>query len=245
MLVLGLAGQARSGKDTVAAYLAKKYGFIPFSFSDALYTEVAEAYGLRDDVPYREDAPHISERDMLRSRAHKEVPTERLALKNCDYSPFYCLAADLLDPALNLGGEAVFHAPLSPRQVLQWWGTEFRRAQDPDYWLKQATAWLNRVRDGVDYPEHRPQFFVNTSVRFPNEQEWVHAQGGNVWHLRRDGLPGVNAHESETPLEVLEGEREIWNNDTVARLHQGIDLLLSTNARFVRVEPMEAHDAGV
>lgn len=229
MLVLGLAGQAGCGKDTVADYLVRRYGFRKFAFSDRLYSEVAEAYGLEDQ-------------SLLRDRATKEVPTERLALKNCDYSPFYCLAVDLLDPALNLDREAVFHAPLSPRQVLQWWGTEYRRAQDPDYWLKQTTAWLNKQRNTI-YPEHAPQFFVNTTVRFPNEQDWVHSFGGNVWHIHRDSATPVNSHVSEQPLEVLEGERELWNNDTIDRLHYGVDLLLSTAARFVRIEPMEAPHA--
>lgn len=237
MLVLGLAGQARSGKDTVAAYLAKKYGFIPFSFSDRLYEEVADAFMLDDP-------------DSLRRAETKEVPHPQLRIARLTAGsggshPFANVARPLLVQAYPDTFTDLDEIEMSPRQVLQWWGTQYRRGQDPDYWLKQATAWLNRMRDGVEYPEHRPQFFVNTSVRFPNEQAWVHAQGGNVWHLRRDGLAGVNSHVSEAPLEVLDGEREIWNNDTITRLHQGVDLLLSTNARFVRVEPMEAHDAGI
>ena len=247
MLVLGLSGQAGCGKDTVANYLQKRYGFKVFAFSDQLYREVAEAYGLSDDVPYREDAPHISERDMLRSRAHKEVPTERLALKRLYDLPevpnaFEPIARRLLARAHPDTFMALSDIPLSPRQVLQWWGTEFRRAQDPDYWLKQTTAWLNKQRNTL-YPEHAPQFFVNTTVRFPNEQDWVHSFGGNVWHIHRDSATPVNSHVSEQPLEVLEGERELWNNDTIDRLHYGVDLLLSTAARFVRIEPMEAPHA--
>ena len=34
-----------------------------------------------------------------------------------------------------------------------------------------------------------------------------------------------------------EGEREIWNNDTIDRLCQGVDLLFATPARFVKVLP--------
>lgn len=237
MLVLGLAGQARSGKDTVAAHLAKKYGFIPFSFSDRLYEEVADAFMLDD--------PDSLRRPETKEAPHPQLRLARLIAGSGGNHPFADVARPLIsalypDTFVDLDG-----IELTPRQVLQWWGTQYRRRQDPDYWLKQATAWLHRVRGAADYPEHQPQFFVNTSVRFPNERDWIHAQGGNVWHLRRDGLPGVNAHESETPLEVLEGERELWNNDTVARLHQGVDLLLSTNARFVRVEPMEVDHAGV
>ena len=34
-------------------------------------------------------------------------------------------------------------------------------------------------------------------------------------------------------------EREIYNNDTIERLHAGVELLLSTGARFVKVQPMQ------
>lgn len=238
MLVLGLAGQAGCGKDTVADYLVRRYGFRKFAFSDALYAEVAEAYGLEDQ-------------SLLRDRATKEVPTERLALKHLYDLPevpnaFAEVAVRAMDADHKARGIGLYlypeGMPLSPRQVLQWWGTEFRRAQDPDYWLKQTTAWLNKQRNTL-YPEHAPQFFVNTTVRFPNEQEWIHAHGGNVWHIRRDSAAPVNSHVSEQPLEVLEGERELWNNDTIDRLHYGVDLLLSTGARFVRIEPMDLNSA--
>jgi hypothetical protein len=36
---------------------------------------------------------------------------------------------------------------------------------------------------------------------------------------------------------VLEGEREIYNNYTLDYLHRGVDQLLSSSARFVRMEP--------
>lgn len=218
MLILGLAGAARSGKDTVADWLAKRYGFIKFAFSDALYTEVQHAFGLEDQA-------------LLRDAETKEAPVAELALRNCGDPEFPNAVADRLPDN--------WRNPLSPRQVLQLWGTEFRRAQDPGYWVKQTTAWLHRIRNAPEYPEHQPQFFVNTTVRFPNEQEWVHSLGGNVWHVHRDAAPSVNSHVSEQPLPVLEGERELWNNDTIERLHQGVNLLLSTNAKFVKVEPMD------
>jgi hypothetical protein len=96
------------------------------------------------------------------------------------------------------------------------------------------------VMQSYPYPEIRPQLWVNTSVRFENERNWIRDEfGGNIWHLRRDDLAPVHAHESETPLEVLPDERELWNNSTLEDLYQGVDLLLSTAAKFVRCEPLE------
>jgi len=215
MIILGLAGQAGAGKDTVADYLVERYDFVKFAFSDALYAEVQAAYGLENQ-------------ELLRDRAMKETPTDLLRLSKCHDAGFFDLA---VDPWGN--------AMMSPRQVLQWWGTEYRRAQDPDYWLKKNDEWLESVRKLFPYPEQAPQCFVNTTCRFPNEQAWIHAKGGNVWHIRRGGHGAINAHVSETQLPLLEGERELYNNDTIERLYMGVDLLMSTSARFVRVEPMD------
>ena len=218
MILIGLAGHAGSGKDSVADYLVSRYGFVKSSFSDALYREVAAAFGLPDE-------------SLLRDRATKEVPTELLAAKKCSDLAFAAMLIDWWDT----NGAA--SQPNSPRHILQWWGTEYRRAQDPDYWIAQAEQWLVRVHEITRYPEHRPQLFVNTSVRFPNERQWVRELEGNVWHLRRDAAAPVANHESETPLPVLEGEREIFNNHTLDYLYMGVDQLLSTSAKFVRLEP--------
>lgn len=219
MILLGLAGRAGSGKDSVADYLAARYGFIKFSFSDALYREITTAFGLPDD-------------SLLRDRATKEVETPLLAMENCADDEFVDMVRGMFAPE-----DHTVRTPYSPRQILQWWGTEFRRAQDPDYWVARAVDWLARVHAHPKYPEHIPQLFVNTSVRFENEREWIHQLGGNVWHLHRENLALVAGHVSETPLPVLEGEREIWNNHTLEYLHLGVDQLLSSSAKFVRMEP--------
>jgi hypothetical protein len=215
MILLGLAGRAGAGKDTVADYLVSRYGFVKFSFSDALYREVADAFQVGEPL--------------LRERDTKEVPSRLLQLGLCQDPRFFDLAKTF----------AAENVPLSPRQVLQWWGTEYRRAQDPNYWVNQADQWVYNLWAMYQYPEQRPQLFVNTSVRFPNEREWVHKfTNGQVWHIRRGDAGTVHAHVSETPLDIWEYERELYNNDTIDRLHRGIELLLSTQAKFVKVEPM-------
>jgi len=217
MILIGLAGKAGSGKSAVADYLVRRYGFIRFSFSDALYREVAAAFGLPDE-------------SLLRDRETKEVATPALALENC-------ADGDFVELSLHLDSSNRCMHPLSPREVLQLWGTQYRRAQDPDYWIKRAEEWLEAVLMGAPYPELRPQLFVNDSVRFENERDWIKDPDGNVWHLRRYNAAPVHAHESENELPVRNGEREIFNNHTLEYLHKGVDQLLSSNARFVRMEP--------
>ena len=229
MLILGLAGQARCGKNTIADYLVKRYGFVSFAFSDNLYNEVQAAYNLEDQ-------------SLLRSAETKDTPQEALQLKNCVDAGFIDIATaqiDLLYPNQKL--LAPWLVWLSPRQVLQWHGTEYRRAQDPNYWVHRAADFVYGVQYGFTYPEHRPQFFVETGTRFENEREWItQANDGNIWHIHRDGIeaPG-QGHSSAAVLPVMPGERELWNNDTVERLHYGIDLMLSQDVQQVKVLPLE------
>ena len=225
MIILGLAGQAGSGKDTVALYLQERYGFIPFSFSDALYREVAAAFGLENEDP-------------LRDRATKELRTPLLSLANCYETGFIDLVEDILRGDM-MGPE--IEQWNSPRQILQWWGTEYRRQQYPDYWINKAEEFVYNMTHFGPYAELRPQCFVNTSVRFSNERDWIHSYApfGSVWHLHRDNIPSVVSHESETPLPILPGEREIWNNYTIEYLHMGIDQLMSSNIPSIRIEPPE------
>jgi adenylate kinase family enzyme len=219
MILLGLAGKAGVGKDTVADYLVARYGFTKFSFSDALYREVATAFGVAETE--------------LRDRSLKEIESPVLALERCVDDRFI---SHVLAQSLDVRN---ITAPLSPRQVLQWWGTEYRRTQDHNYWIAKAEESMYNLWAMYQYPEQRPQYFVNASVRFPNEREWVHKfVNGNVWHLRRDNLAAVHEHSSEVPLDVRQYERELYNNDTIERLYAGVELLLSTQTKFVRVEPM-------
>ena len=58
------------------------------------------------------------------------------------------------------------------RQVLQVYGTQFRRAQDPDYWVKQARSEVSAKQSL--HPE-RPIVF--TDARFPNELDMLKGEG--------------------------------------------------------------------
>lgn len=50
------------------------------------------------------------------------------------------------------------------RALLQWWGTDYRRASDQDYWVKKLADEIF-----VD----NPQIAIITDCRFPNELDYV------------------------------------------------------------------------
>jgi len=232
MQIIGLAGAARSGKDTVARHLVKAHGFQQFSFSDALYREVSEAFGVSIEF--------------LQDHARKESPTERLGLAKCRDYEFVLVACRILDGATGHGFETenekrnVFLRYLSPRWVLQTWGTEYRRAQDPDYWIARAAEWvIDRMNEaGVEVNRLK---LVNTSVRYPNEAAWVrNVLLGQVWHLQRRDRPEVRAHSSEIPLPVYGNDTVIHNNGSINSLWTAVTMKLAhPNVREIAVEDEE------
>ncbi len=77
----------------------------------------------------------------------------------------------------------------SLRPILQWWGTDYRRSQDENYWVKQLDA---QVDDSL----------VNMidDCRFPNEYAVLktHAEFYDIL-VQRPGFDG-DGHASETSL---------------------------------------------
>ena len=80
------------------------------------------------------------------------------------------------------------------RRILQWWGTEYRREQDPDYWTK---AWANKVNL---YDTEKSHILID-DVRFMNELNTIKTQGGMIVKIERPGFNGAGNHASETSLD--------------------------------------------
>jgi hypothetical protein len=110
----------------------------------------------------------------------------------------------------------VYAKPTAPwmRSVLQWWGTEYRRAQDQDYWVDKMAA---RIEPDSKY--------VLTDVRFANESALVRRLGGVVWLIERL-RPQIAMHSSEkldgiTPDCIIRNDGSL--HDLAAALRSAID----------------------
>jgi hypothetical protein len=198
MKLIGLSGYGGVGKDTVADILVKEFGWEKFSFSDALYQEVAQGYGLPDASG-------------LYVRETKEQPSAALALNQC-YDQGFVRA---MEESIRNGSiePLAMNAPLSPRQVLQWWGTEYRRKQDPEYWLKRASdAMFASDAHGM----------VNVSVRFDNEAQWVWSKGGINIKVIRDTIQPPNNYVSELGVDKKYIDYRLRNDGTIDDLFQEV-----------------------
>lgn len=205
--IIALTGYAGTGKDTVADLLVTHCGFRKLAFADALRAEVSEAFGI--DVA---DLTH---------RRTKEVPIGSLRLR---YAPPALLGALMLagvcqdQHAYGLYSKQFLDAPRSPRQILQWWGTEYRRAQEPGYWTRIVTE---RIAFAIRNYERR---FVITDCRFVNEAESVRNMGGQIWQVKRPGIDGAStaegAHASATDGSQFAPEVVINNSHDIRHLQQ-------------------------
>lgn len=197
--LIGLLGAKGCGKDTLAKYLIARLGFVRASFADALYREVAQAYGVATSF--------------LENRDTKETALPALALSKCQDAGFVEVALAVINKNRGLTGRlfgwalrsADLATPRSPRWVMQLWGTEYRRESKygcDSYWLDKVRAVINAN------PDVR---FVITDVRFMNEAKLVREYDGALVRVRRPILEereaaarlsgkGTALHPSETQL---------------------------------------------
>ena len=197
--IIGLAGPAGSGKDTVADLLRTPVRFNKCAFADQLRWEVCEAYKI--------------EPLLLTHRPTKEDPHPALALKNCTDHAFtgMLLKSGLYD-RFNGSIDDFLDAPRSPRHIMQLWGTEYRRAHDHGYW---TSAVVSHIAQQCRSHNHR---HVITDVRFENEAQAVRNMGGVIWQIKRPGLTLDTTHSSESDGSQFAPDAIINNSHDIRHL---------------------------
>ena len=104
------------------------------------------------------------------------------------------------------------------RALLQEYGTEVRRTDDPRYWGKKVAGWVE---------DYRPQRLVVPDVRFRNEIEFVRALGGRYVRVDRPGveLAALDTHASESELDGVEPDYVIHNDGTLEDLERRVEAM--------------------
>lgn len=210
--IVGVSGQAGSGKDTVADYLVEKYGFTKIALADPIKHFGYHVFGFTEDQLWGPsdqrnavDARYSTEemwnlaQYRLEMYGHEYIErvtdaTEPKVVEAC-YKHLVHWFCHLRDQ---------YTGKLSPRIMLQMLGTEWGRdAVGPNLWidclLRTTRKLLNEEGDMVPYGYDRleglkvrklkgfkmPAGVVVSDIRFENEFKQIHSVGGTVMRVLR------------------------------------------------------------
>lgn len=214
-MLIGITGQKRTGKDTIANYLIDKYRFNKHGFADKVK---AMLYAIN---PYITDF-YIYEGKLLRD----------------EFSEGY--GSSLQEIVNAIGWEQSKEIP-EVRQLLQRLGTEGgRKLFGENFWVNQLFNDLGNkyLIYETGFPLHRAlqSNIVIPDVRFDNEAQRILAYGGYVIRVERDGLPIGDTHASEQPIHPKLISARLQNDSTLETLYGKVEGLLN---KFNFLRPQE------
>lgn len=144
--------------------------------------------------------------------------------------------AQLMDPILKETVDDFWG--LTPRFILQRFGTEVTRSIHPETWIWSLQRQVDKDTDSSVWPpievsdgsrrvwQVEVPAFAITDVRFRNEADAVKSWGGYLVEIRRPGYNGDN-HASETELDGYEFDFTIDNDGSKADLSRKVADLMS------------------
>lgn len=188
-MIISLCGKARSGKDTTAFYLKDMFcdrgiDFELISYAQELKEKIKYDFDMTDDQVYG----HL-----------KEVPDTRYIKGRRAIS--------------GTGGQEFFTEYWTPRELLQYFGTEIYRKIDPNIWVRL-------LRKKLDLNKN----YIITDARFPNELDWATEEDGYRLIINRNTRSNIHndQHASETSLDDYETEKDIYidNNTSLENLKE-------------------------
>lgn len=215
--IIGCIGVGQSGKDEFAKIAVKEFNATRVAFADAVKEEVSE-FLKENNIPFED-------RNLWGDGPDKEelFNFHHFTIKELD---------DIIEPYVEIIGESKY---VSFRSLLQVWGTDYRRSQDENYWIKKGLAKCRETggpytpfgMTSIQYMEHlkekqKNQIYAISDVRFLNETKAIKAVGGKLVKIVRSDAPEISnmSHQSEQELKDYEGyDYLILNNGTLEEYH--------------------------
>jgi hypothetical protein len=239
--IIGIAGRAGAGKDTVADILVREHGFVKIALADPLKRACKEFFNFTDE-------------QLWGPSEERNKPDERYPRNHSwpnGFFPTRCLCCNALE-----GYEPERQCYLTPRFALQQLGTEYGRAMFENVWIDKAIE-TARLLFGLDAPFpneksatirgydprrgliasynlSRCRGVVISDVRFFNELTRIRDVGGRVWYRSGTSLIAAAAsHSSETslPKELASvGTAIEWEPD-LKKLSEVVGILMEETPR--------------
>lgn len=185
-ILYAMSGKMGAGKDTIGDKIGETKEFDKYEVIKTSYAS-----------PVRKEISDIANRYSF------GYPIETMA------EDYKVEKEQILDLIEMLNGDSIFTRTDNARKAIQYWGTDVRRKQNPNYWVnKTVDLVLDMIVDGKSV-------YVS-DARFPNEVNAIYDLGGKVIRLDvplnvridrisyRDGKRPTNSalnHSSETGLD--------------------------------------------
>ena len=204
--VIALKAASQCGKSTLsralaAHYTQRGYKVVETSFSDFVREEIASYRAYNWEGSFAE---HIKFKDLVDA-----LGTE-----------FY--ASDItIEQAL-----ALRPASAPSRALQQWWGQDFRRGQDPLYWVKKSIA------ANIQHILDPDTVLIEGSCRQPNEGAYVHALDGVVLDLAK--LPAPTDSEATARSHSVEQVVDSWRGDIEVDMRKYFALSPTHQDRWIK-----------
>lgn len=206
MMVIGISGQANSGKDTVADMLVDEHDYMKVSLADPIKTFAQRTFRFTQDQLWGPSSSRNlpDERyDMTTAGgATAWEAAQRRLEQHCGMfaaslfpdEPMMAAAATAALPVwCEELRQVVGKGALSPRIMLQSLGTEFGRRIDPDIWIKHAYRIVSKLDTTA----------VVSDIRFANELNFIKNHQGFLVRIKRKSTDmlannlGLENHASE------------------------------------------------
>ncbi len=196
-MIIGFGNKAQQGKDTCAKIF---HNLFP---NDSIILHFADE--LKEEVKYIEGflliihIPNSTNDIIIRN---KKLITPEGIIK---YE--YKLVTDekLKKLILNYLNGKKSHVGMIDKDpiLLQLWGTDFRRNEDPDYWVNKVKEKINSLNK---------KYILIPDTRFKNEFEYIKSQGGYYIRVTRKNYINNDRnplHKSEIDLDDVVPDYEI------------------------------------
>lgn len=202
-IIIGLGHRARNGKDTVAQYVKDmRSNTHILHFADALYEEVTNR---------KREYPLITRTTTTGEPIYNLLIDSSRGI----YQSFYLYDVPFLDKIFDERNIYMYWGmDEKDAPMLQFWGTNFRRKQYPNYWVSRLD---DKIRQITLYSSATPIYICISDVRFLNEVNYIERLSDDITsnkssvyikvvRMNEDGTQYIDPsrdpnHPSETELE--------------------------------------------
>jgi hypothetical protein len=193
MVIVGIGGKARHGKDSIANVLVDKFGYVRISVADPLKSILSQAFEI--PLGYFYDG-NLKDKDF--DKPFVLTSQNLVMLENLLQEVTAANTDSLYD---HIGKELK-----SPRVMMQYVGTDMCRKIDNNIWVNNFKKFLQRMPQDAAV--------VCADTRYPEERSVIKELGGWLFWVDRPNFEtDVAVHESEQSYGDPDSYDVIFNND--------------------------------